>query len=113
MRYRQSSGCAPAILTSAGPLPALRAKPPVSDPPAKTADFFEGVTADIRQEEPTPNNLSSSAKLDAFDKTPRIPRRRQPNTVAFGQGDWNHDGTDDPGVYRPGVVADRVSRRAA
>jgi serine-aspartate repeat-containing protein C/D/E len=27
-------------------------------------------------------------------------------------GDWDGDGTDDPGTYRPGVVQDRVSRRA-
>jgi len=27
-------------------------------------------------------------------------------------GDWDGDGTDDPGTYRPGVVEDRVSRRA-
>ncbi|MEX2093076.1 MAG: SdrD B-like domain-containing protein, partial [Pirellulales bacterium] len=27
-------------------------------------------------------------------------------------GDWDGDGTDDPGTYKPGVVEDRVSRRA-
>jgi hypothetical protein len=27
-------------------------------------------------------------------------------------GDWDGDGTDDPGTYQPGVVEDRVSRRA-
>ena len=27
-------------------------------------------------------------------------------------GDWDGDGTDDPGTYRPGVVEDRLSRRA-
>ena len=27
-------------------------------------------------------------------------------------GDWNDDGTDDPGVYHPGPAANRVAKRA-
>ena len=27
-------------------------------------------------------------------------------------GDWNDDGTDDPGVYQPGAAMDRLTRRA-
>jgi hypothetical protein len=27
-------------------------------------------------------------------------------------GDWNDDGTDDPGVYQPDATPDRSARRA-
>jgi serine-aspartate repeat-containing protein C/D/E len=53
-------------------------------------------------------DTNGNRQIDAHDTVFALGDRGDTPVV----GDWDGDGTDDPGTYQPGVVEDRVSRRA-
>jgi hypothetical protein len=53
-------------------------------------------------------DVDRNRQMDAHDKVFDLGADGDKPVV----GDWNDDGTDDPGIYQPGVIGDRTARRA-